>query len=412
MQRILFSVLIVFCICFQTPAQEEIRTWSSKNGSYTVEATFVSIKGDQVKLKKSDGETIEVSLSVFSDADRIYIESKSDPGKSVTKKIDKELRNKFAKLGVRVSNNELALNEETKLSRGFSDARRVRKNLNDLQNKIKRAMALELEYRNQLRQLTILDGQLNAELAKIGPKDVLKNNQIVGAIEANRAKMLLIYDEFEVLQENLESVRKELSKERDTYLQHTLNLRNIADEISKYRLELANDDKLKALIDEAKKKTGLDLRLAETKSFSRSMKRLKDLEDTVLSESIPLQRRGNTYSVAVNLNGKHTTEMIVDSGASAVTLPWRTASQFGLQPRPDDPKIELTLADGRKIQGQLISAKSIRVGKFTVEDVTCVVLGTDAPNAEALLGMTFLGNFKVELNAAESSLSMVKIADQ
>jgi len=195
-------------------------------------------------------------------------------------------------------------------------------------------------------------------------------------------------------------------------LQHILNLRNIADEISKHRLELANDDKLRALIDEAKNKTGLELRLAETKSFSRSMKRLKDLEDTVLSESIPLQRRGNTFSVAVNLNGKHTTEMIVDSGASAVTLPWRTASQFGLQPRPDDPKIDLTLADGRKIQGQLINAKSIRVGKFTVENVTCVVLGPDAPNAEALLGMTFLGNFKVELNAAESSLSMVKIADQ
>ena len=53
---------------------------------------------------------------------------------------------------------------------------------------------------------------------------------------------------------------------------------------------------------------------------------------------------------------------------------------------------------------------SVRVGKFTVENVECAVLGDDAVAAEPLLGMSFLEHFKFEVDAAARKLTMVKVS--
>jgi predicted aspartyl protease len=48
------------------------------------------------------------------------------------------------------------------------------------------------------------------------------------------------------------------------------------------------------------------------------------------------------------------------------------------------------LADGRQIPAKLIKLSTVRVGKFTAENVECVVLGEQANNAFPLLGISFL----------------------
>jgi aspartyl protease family protein len=102
--------------------------------------------------------------------------------------------------------------------------------------------------------------------------------------------------------------------------------------------------------------------------------------------------------------------MMVDSGASMISLPFALAEKMGLKPSQGDPKITLQLADGREIEGHRKIIPSVRVGKFTVEKVECAVLGEDAVNAEPLLGMSFLGHFKFELDTDAKTLTMVKIA--
>jgi aspartyl protease family protein len=57
----------------------------------------------------------------------------------------------------------------------------------------------------------------------------------------------------------------------------------------------------------------------------------------------------------------------------------------------------------------MVRIKSIRVGKFTLENVECSVLGPEAVNALPLLGMSFLGNFKFEIDAAAGTLEMTTI---
>lgn len=68
-----------------------------------------------------------------------------------------------------------------------------------------------------------------------------------------------------------------------------------------------------------------------------------------------------------------------------------------------------TAADGSEVPGYLKKIDSVRVGKFTVENVECVVLHALAVWAPALLGMSFLGHFKFELDSSRSELKMVKV---
>lgn len=52
------------------------RAWSDKSGKFQVEATFVSLIGGKVRLKRKDnGKTIELELAELSEADRQYVES-------------------------------------------------------------------------------------------------------------------------------------------------------------------------------------------------------------------------------------------------------------------------------------------------------------------------------------------------
>jgi nitrogenase subunit NifH len=58
-------------------AEPATRTWTSKNGNFTVEAELVSQDATTVRLKKLDGKVIEVPVSALSDEDRKHLESMS-----------------------------------------------------------------------------------------------------------------------------------------------------------------------------------------------------------------------------------------------------------------------------------------------------------------------------------------------
>jgi aspartyl protease family protein len=53
---------------------------------------------------------------------------------------------------------------------------------------------------------------------------------------------------------------------------------------------------------------------------------------------------------------------------------------------------------------------TVRVGKFTVDNVECAVLGDEAVSAEPLLGMSFLEHFKFEIDSSAKKLTMVKVS--
>jgi aspartyl protease family protein len=205
-------------------------------------------------------------------------------------------------------------------------------------------------------------------------------------------------------------LRRESAEAREAYIRLVGEMRELADRISREYADKAADPAVQAAIEQLNEATGGEYQLTPSRFFQESLRRLKRLEEAVLTDSIPLTRKvGNALYVTVVFNDKHTQEMIVDSGASMVSLPRETAARLGVRPRDTDPTIILQLADGSTIRGTVVTVESIRVGTFTARNVKCTVLGPEATNALALLGMSFLGNFKFEIDAEAGTLEMTQV---
>src|SRR4029450_5531252 len=110
------------------------------------------------------------------------------------------------------------------------------------------------------------------------------------------------------------------------------------------------------------------------------------MEDAVKSDAIKLENETNSLWVNVTINDKHKKRMIVDSGATTISLPDKMARDMGTKAAADGVPVMVGLADGRKVPATMIKLDSVKVGKFTAQDVECCVLGPEASDAPGLLG--------------------------
>ena len=240
--------------------------------------------------------------------------------------------------------------------------------------------------------------------------NVLRNNQLVGALQATEGQMELTREQIGNLEERTKAARVKANEAREAYIQFTLDARKLAGEITAEYESKTTDTDLIAAVEAYNKAAGKQFKLAPTPKFAAAERELKQIEETVLSESIPLVGEGQSVARVNVAIGKQSEEMVVDSGASLICLPFAMAEKLGLKPGPNDPVIHMSVADGSVIEGHRKVIPSVRVGKFEVKNVECAVLGPDAVNAPPLLGMSFLGHFKFELDSDAKTLTMVKIA--
>ena len=77
---------------FDRPMEGEatkIRTWSSPNGTFSIDAKLVSADGDDLKLERDNGKVLKVSLDKLSKSDRKYVDRMRDRlGKSDASSVD------------------------------------------------------------------------------------------------------------------------------------------------------------------------------------------------------------------------------------------------------------------------------------------------------------------------------------
>jgi aspartyl protease family protein len=287
---------------------------------------------------------------------------------------------------------------------------------------LKKALTTAIKEQHALEQLRLTGQQaitqmrqqavaLNAQLVNVQPNDVETNNRLVAAINALENQQQIAQDKVDELGKSLQDARAKTNSAREAYIQLVIDARRLADRLStEYVKKAADPGVVKALATLAAA-SGKKAELAPSTGFLANVRKLKTLEDTVLSESIDLQEdAGKTLTVSVVLNGKYQQSMAVDSGSSLICLPLAVAEKFGLKPTANDPQIILRLADGRDINAHKVIIPSVRVGKFTVDNVECAVLSAEAVNAEPMLGMSFLREFKFEIDPAAKKLTMVKVA--
>jgi aspartyl protease family protein len=130
----------------------------------------------------------------------------------------------------------------------------------------------------------------------------------------------------------------------------------------------------------------------------------------VESEAIPLHEDNGTFLVDALLNGEHF-QLAVDTGASCISLSADVAHQLNLNPGAKDPTVQLHLADGNVIEGKEMALGSVRVGRFTLANVPCVVLSKGLPHAPLLLGGSFLNHFIVKMDPSKSELRLTDLKD-
>jgi clan AA aspartic protease (TIGR02281 family) len=310
--------------------------------------------------------------------------------------------------GFKVATTGVTLVEEADFAKKMKELLNLRKAL-QLAEKELAGAELELEQvKAAVTNLKKQSIQMNATLAG-GGLDVSTHNKIVGALNATSGQIDLLLDQQTRSSDKIKAARGKANEAREAYVEQVLALRTSADLITQHWDKAAADPKQQAAIEAVNEVLKKKLALKPSVAFGTAERQLKSIEEKVLSETIKLTRDGDTQWASVVINGKHTKQMVVDTGATSISLPFAMAKEMGLEPTSQDTEIRVGLADGSEVPGYLKTIPSVRVGRFTVENVECVVLGPQAVRAPALLGMSFLGQFKIELDANRAELKMVKV---
>lgn len=316
-------------------------------------------------------------------------------------------RSAFEGAGLKVSSLGLAFPEEQELSKAVKDTLSNKKKLVladrerfGQENKLEEIKA-QIEALNQRHTL------LSTQLANV--TDTLTNNRLVGELNALEGLIRTGSTQQQKQQDAVKTSRGKASDIREEFVVELLGMRELADKVVRRWETAAADPALKKALDETNTATGKTWALKPSQAFTAAEKQLKALEESMISESIKLRNDGVSLWVDVSINGKKSEEFVVDSGASSISIPVRMATALGIEPKDSDPDVTVSLADGSTVDGKLIKIENVRVGKFIVEQVECVVLGPEAIAAPPLLGLSFLGQFKFEIDTSKNELKLVKV---
>ncbi len=313
----------------------------------------------------------------------------------------------FKAAGLRRSGKTIQATETSSLSRALTTIVRDKREVRMKYQEWKRGADQIAAIRLQLKQITAQDVDLNLRLAQVAPGDTETQNRIIGLINASRAKAQLLIAQRTELKKTVGDLRGQLNDIEAAYAEKTLAIRSDYDKLR---------DKLDKVLQD--KTTGIAVHVMHVnfqtpKSITADSilaavdKRIAKIESEVFSETIPLHVRGGAMYVDVVV-GKKATRMVVDSGASMITMPAKTATELGIDVPLDASPMKLVLADGSSIDGRHVVLPRVRIGEFEAENVAAAVL--DAGNkAEPLLGMSFLGNFKFEIDKAKRSLKLLRV---
>jgi clan AA aspartic protease (TIGR02281 family) len=119
---------------------------------------------------------------------------------------------------------------------------------------------------------------------------------------------------------------------------------------------------------------------------------------------IKLTRRNQIMYVEGLLNRRVNCNFVVDTGASFTLIGRGTAKDLGMMIDEYTPFIPIATASDI-ILTPLVTLKSVLVGQAEVEDVEALIYNMPAEK-EGLLGNSFLGKFRVDLDSVNSKMTL------
>ena len=110
--------------------------------------------------------------------------------------------------------------------------------------------------------------------------------------------------------------------------------------------------------------------------------------------------------VTLHGDGKKKLEMALDTGATYMMIPWEIADVLGYRPELSKERITLITPSGIE-KVPLITVKSVSVLGKSANDINAVV--HDLPQrsyVDGLLGLSFLKNFRLNIDFREGTLDL------
>ena len=315
---------------------------------------------------------------------------------------DSALREK----GLRRSGTTYVLAGEAEVQKKLSDARA---NSRQVTAALARQAAYDQSLRESkqaIRELTEQRIALNQQLAQA--TSPAQHNQLAFLYNGAGDQLNLLHQQ----QQDTETKGKidaEAATRRESYIQQVLDLRQLVDTVTHDYAILAEDDAVKQTLEQLNQKAKAKVTLGPSRSFLANVALLAKVESTVLSESVDLRKEGGIFWVDVTFNGKTTLPMAFDTGAADVVLPASFAAKVGLVPGPDDPVVRCQVADGSIIEARRMTVPSMRVGQFTVKDVSCTVMPANKKDVPPLLGQSFQKNFLLRFSPDSGKLGLSRI---
>ncbi len=204
-------------------------------------------------------------------------------------------------------------------------------------------------------------------------------------------------------------VQTEVPHQREVYLQAVLDLRQVVNSATKAYAEIDANEAVKAALATLGQKSKIKLKLGPSPQFLSNVKLLERIEKTVITDSVELHKEGGVFWVNVTFNGKVTRPMVFDTGASLTTIPSALATELGLTPNASDPVVRCETADGTVVEARQKTIPSLRVGRFTINDVVCVVMPAGKGNVAPLLGQSFHRHFTHKFTPESGHLILSKV---
>jgi clan AA aspartic protease (TIGR02281 family) len=315
------------------------------------------------------------------------------------------LKAKLSLKGIRVTHLGLSLTEEVELAKQFRQLATLKRKLQSAVREFNETQRGLDELNENLHQRMRANVAINGQLATSG--NLLQRNQLIGAANATAGEINLLNREQEESKKELDRTRAAANSVREKYAQQVAKIRAEADHVAEKYAELEKDEEAQSTLKEWNAAAKSSLEIKPSRLFQAGLKRIADLEKTVVSEKIPLRREGNSLFATVVVNGDHVVDMVVDTGASSLVLPYRTAMECGAKIDSTAMPVQMIVASGAKFKSKLVTLDSVKVGQFSAQKVECIVLPPEATNAPILLGMTFLGRFNFSINGTDLVLSKI-----
>lgn len=201
-----------------------------------------------------------------------------------------------------------------------------------------------------------------------------------------------------------EKMREEMNEAQGKYVEILMTLAEKADTVQAEYDELAKDDEVTAAIDKVSETNGRSYKLGPSGPFKAMYKMLDRLRGDIKAGVVELRPEGGVNLVDVRINGKGSRSMVLDTGASTVSLPYDFAQELGIEIGPEHETVRVQLADGKIVDAKRVMLESVQVGQFRVNDVEATVLPEDLIAATPLLGGSFLNHFTYKVEPEKGRL--------